>query len=218
MINRHVKLGVMAIMLSLSHTILANDNVSGLAIQQCKSTYEGLTGNASRIELNDAQLNASIGMYSGGGESSASTTEIQSDARIVPVGQVSPEPVITSVGPELNSQRYRFFDLKPKDALSERIYTDDSTGEIYFKMKVGSLRSNIDSFIKETRSTKGLLWCVSNSHQVSVEHWAKGNSTKSVASKIVGAYKQPDQILFGLMDGETVAVYYRNDKELRRCK
>jgi hypothetical protein len=114
--------------------------------------------------------------------------------------------------PDSIAEPYVFFNAKPNMALSERMYIDEREGKIYFLVKQGSLKSNLNSLMAETRNTKHLIWKVGN-HRVFAEYWASGNSMFEVINNILTPYKQPDQVMFGVFLGNTIGVFYRGDKE-----
>ena len=116
-----------------------------------------------------------------------------------------------------NKERYKWFDLKPEAALTDRVYLDKSKGLIFFKANAGSLQSNIRALLSETRSSTHLLWCVSKAHDIYSDYWISAKSTKGLLSELVKNYKTPTQMYAGLLDGQTVAVFYAHDKELDAC-
>ena len=110
---------------------------------------------------------------------------------------------------------YAYFDLKPDTALSKRIYVDERTGLIHFNVLHGSLKNNFESLMSETRKTKHLIWKVGN-HKVYSDYWVTGKSMFEIANNIVSPYNKPNQIMFGAFIGDTVGVFYADEKELWR--
>jgi hypothetical protein len=114
--------------------------------------------------------------------------------------------------PDQVAEPYLFFNSKPSGALSSRMYIDEREGKIYFLVKQGSLKQNIDSLMSDTRNTKHLIWKVGN-HKVFAEYWVSGHSMFEVVNNILKPYKQPDQVMFGVFLGDTIGVFYKADKE-----
>jgi hypothetical protein len=114
--------------------------------------------------------------------------------------------------PDSIAEPYVFFNTKPGLALSSRMYIDEREGKIYFLVKQGSLKRNINSLMDETRNTKHLIWKVGN-HKVFSEYWVSGNSMFEVINNVLMPYKQPDQVMFGVFLGNTIGIFYRGDKE-----
>lgn len=127
------------------------------------------------------------------------------------------EQVEKGVAHTPNKERYKWFDLKPEAALTDRVYLDKNKGLIFFKANAGSLQSNIRALLSETRSSTHLLWCVSKAHEIYSDYWISAKSTKGLLSELVKNYKTPTQMYAGLLDGQTVAVFYAHDKELDAC-
>lgn len=114
--------------------------------------------------------------------------------------------------PNLIVEPYVFFNAKPGSALSSRMYIDERSGKIYFLVKQGSLKHNVNALMKDTRNTKHLIWKVGN-HKVFSEYWVSGESMFEVVNNLLSPYKQPDQVMFGVFLGNTIGIFYRGDKE-----
>lgn len=115
--------------------------------------------------------------------------------------------------PQQIEEPYGYFDLKPDSALSKRIYVDERTGLIHFNVQEGSLKNNFEALMSETRKTKHLIWKVGN-HKVYSDYWVQGQSMFEIANNIVSPYNKPNQIMFGAFIGDTVGVFYADEKEL----
>lgn len=110
--------------------------------------------------------------------------------------------------------RYSYFDVNLKNNHLNRLWVNKQTGLINFKLKKGSLKKNIEELIKNTNNTTNLIWKVSRNHDVFTNSVVKGKSMYHVINKILTPYRHPQQIRFGLFDGNTVAVYYDREGEL----
>ena len=117
--------------------------------------------------------------------------------------------------PQQIEEPYSYFDLKPDTALTKRIYVDERTGLIHFNVLQGSLKKNFEALMSETRKTKHLIWKVGN-HKVYSDYWVRGESMFEIANNIVSPYNKPNQIMFGAFIGDTVGVFYADEKELWR--
>lgn len=114
---------------------------------------------------------------------------------------------------------HKFFDLKPSSALSipDRLYVDPDTGMINFELKKGKLKDNIITFVNETRGVRSenMIWAVAP-YKVAANMWVSGRTTEDVMQQIVGPYKTPSQVKFGLYTNKMFAVFYENDKEFNQ--
>lgn len=210
-------------LLACSASVHADDSYK---ISQCHDTYAMLGSKAEKIEFlagprqkhpEPARNNSNVGYKRTAGKASGQAQDYVQVETYVNKLQADPTELLSAKTPVPVNPKYRYFDLKPDMALSQRTYVDPNSGRIYFQMKAGSLKENLESLVADTRGTQHLLWCVSRSHEVYSDYMVSGESMTDVVNNIVKPYAKPEQIYVGLLEGSAVAIHYESDKELDRC-
>ncbi|EGR5063460.1 hypothetical protein C1E47_15570 [Vibrio cholerae] len=94
--------------------------------------------------------------------------------------------------------------VKPND----RIFVDSKDGLVYFYLKEGSLKDNINALVAATGAYGVVTSGISDNHRVEAPMWISGNSTLHILDSILLSYEVPFPIRASAKGNRIVEIYY----------